>query len=150
MSFIGKFPLPPLHALPQLFFSSHSQVFWLPHTHAHTSLPRPLSRFPSPWFLFQNCFGWRSALERCGGAGPGGCEGAQPPERCCCGVSEPLAACAGAAAPSGRGKPAPPGLSSPQRARLVAKRRKGEITHGAASRHIPILTRFSTRRIPNI
>lgn len=44
LSFIGKFPLPPLHALPRLFFSSHSQVIRSPpQRHTHTPIPAPFS-----------------------------------------------------------------------------------------------------------
>lgn len=57
LSFIGKFPLPPLPALPQLFFFKPftSDLASPPPPHpprdTHPSLPQPHSRLPSPRFL---------------------------------------------------------------------------------------------------
>lgn len=101
LSFIGKFPLPPLHALPRLFFSSHSQVIWPPppHTHTYTLTPTPFSASLSA-VSRSGSSGSLSAVGWCWEGGQGREVVGVPlhPLRCCGGASGPPSACPGGAA----------------------------------------------------
>lgn len=145
LSFIGKFPLPPLHALPRLFFSSHSQVI-RPSSHpppqgTRTPLSQPLSPLPSPLFLSQTPSArsrlWGAAGGREGGGVPG-VGRRKGPKASVCTAPGGLPRSTGALLQN-------LGRSLLQRARLTAKGGgRGKSPRGA-SRHILVVSRSHLR-----
>lgn len=122
---------PPPRPPPIIFFKPFTSDLASPHARTYILTPTSFSVSLS-WFPSQTPSAGAGLWA--GAGGPGGrlcgCPAPRAPPRWV--QRAPFSACAGGKHPERPGKPAPLGLSSPQRARLVAKRRKREMTRGAA------------------
>lgn len=139
---------PPPRPPPIIFFKPFTSDLASPHAHTYILTPTSFSVSLSVVSLSKS-LGSCSALGWCRGPGPGGFGGAQHAVRGCGGVRGPLSACAGGSRAERPGETRTSRAFPAAAGTACSEKKEREITRGAASRHILILTRFSTRRAPN-